>query len=96
MDNAVTFAVLLLAVVCVMAATQPSRPQAGGSRRRETRPGPPDPPEPSRAARPSDPVDAPPGRTRALRGWDRRDLARALAIDLVAPGADGEPWPRSR
>ena len=96
MDNAFTLAALLLAVVCVMAATQPSRPQAGGSRRRESRPGPPEPPGLPRAAQPSDPADASRVPTGALRRWDRRDLARALAVDLVAPGADGEPWPSSR
>ena len=94
MDNAFTLAVLLLAVVCVMAATRPSRSPE------RPRQAPTDQPPAATAEspgkpRPRDPADAddPDPRSAAPRRWDRRDLARALAIDLVAPGAEGEFWP---
>ena len=92
MDNAFTLAVLLLAVVCVMAATRPSRSPA----RPRSVPIEEDPPtEAPGKPGPRDPADAHDHspRSGAPRRWDRRDLARALAIDLVAPGAEGERWP---
>ena len=90
MDNAFTLAVLVLAVVCVMAATRPARSSA------RSRSAPTDrhvPPEAPGKRRPGEPAVADTPKSAAPRRWARRDLARAFAIDLVAPGADGESWP---
>jgi hypothetical protein len=87
MENAFTLAVLIVAVVCVMAATRPTRPP---DRRRETPRDPADPPGPRRPADPPAPDDLP---FAVFGHWDRPDLARALALDLVVPGAESEVWP---
>jgi hypothetical protein len=95
MENAITLAVLLVAVVCVMAATRPTHTS---SRRRESPRDPDDPPgprQPHDRLRPG--PDEPPARivlpSGAFGRWERPDLARALALDLVAPGAEAEVWP---
>jgi hypothetical protein len=100
MENAFTLAVLIVAVICVMIATRPSRPAT--RRRQKPRdpgdpPGPPEGPAPLRSAPPGTAPGEPTTRRRrptaTLGRWERRDLARAFAIDLVAPGSDAEVWP---
>ena len=90
MENVFTFAVLVLAVVCVLAATRPARTSERSRRAPTDRKLPPEAPGKARSGEPTDPNSP---NAAAPRRWDRRDLARALAIDLVAPGAEGEPWP---
>ena len=97
--NSVTIAAMvLIAVCCIMLATQPAR--NGGTRRgRRDRPAPrEDDPHPVAAAG-AGAAGGEPARRATLRGllhrnrWDRRDLDRVFGQDLDSPGSDVGVWP---
>lgn len=86
MDTVFSIIVLVVAVTCVMIATQPTRP---ASRRRATIPA----PASAATSSPRDPEPATaPYRWGDTQRWSRRDIQQAIAREHAFPGGEAV-WP---